>query len=111
MFDLFNQPEPPDLKFDGSDYDEALDKDRLTGQVKDIFELMKDGKWRTLGEIETVVKHPQASISAQLRNMRKARFGKYQVLRQRRGDRKQGLFEYQVLPPLKNIQAEIQPIT
>jgi hypothetical protein len=99
--DLFNQPKLSDApRFDGSNYEPELDHARLTGQLHDIYNLMKDGKWRTLSEIEEATGHPQASISAQLRNMRKARFvarfGNYLVSKQRRGDRKAGLFEYKI---------------
>lgn len=85
------------VPFNGSDYVPELDDKRLTGQVKDIYTLMVDGVWRTLGEIEEKTKHPQASISAQLRHLRKKRFGKNTVLKRRRGDETQGLFEYQLL--------------
>jgi hypothetical protein len=83
--------------FNGSDYQPTFDYNRLTGQLKSIWDLMKDGKWRTLGEIEVATGHPSASISAQLRHLRKPRFGSYQVNKRARGDRSKGLFEYQVL--------------
>lgn len=92
-----NNGELDNPRFDGSDYNPDLDDKRLTGQIKDIYNLMVDGVWRTLGEIEAAVKHPQASISAQLRHLRKKRFGKNTVNKRRRGDETQGLFEYQLL--------------
>jgi DNA-binding transcriptional regulator GbsR (MarR family) len=85
-------------RFDGSDYNPVFDNERLTGQIKDIYKLMIDGKWRTLGEIETETNYPQASISAQLRHLRKARFGSHILNKRNRGDRNKGLFEYQLLP-------------
>jgi len=91
---LFNQPE-----FNGSDYVAEFDKERLTGQIKRVFNCMIDGKFRTLAEIESITGDPQASISAQLRHLRKERFGSYTVNKQPRGDRKNGLFEYQLLKP------------
>ena len=84
-------------RFNGSDYVPELDDQRLQGQIKRIYELMKDGKFRTLSEIETLTGDPQASISAQLRHLRKERFGGFVVNRRRRGERKEGLFEYQLL--------------
>jgi len=60
---------------------------------------MASGTWRTLSEIETITGDPQASISAQLRHLRKARFGSYRIEKQRRGDETSGLFEYRLLPP------------
>ena len=88
--DLFTQPD-----FNGSDYVPELDRVRLTGQIKRIFECMKDGRWRTLSEIEAITNDGQASVSAQLRNCRKERFGKHTVLKRRRHEA--GLFEYQLI--------------
>lgn len=82
--------------FNGSDYEPELDKKRLTGQILRIYELMRDGRYRTLDEIARLTGDPAASISAQLRNLRKERFGSHTVLRQRRGDRTRGLFEYKL---------------
>ena len=36
-------------QFDGSDYSEKFDLARLTGQIARVYNLMKDGEWRTLG--------------------------------------------------------------
>ena len=83
--------------FNGSDYDPALDYKRLSGQIKRIYKLMRDGKWRTLSEIETQTGDHEASISAQLRNLRKPQFGSHVVEKQRRGERTSGLFEYRLL--------------
>jgi hypothetical protein len=69
---LFNGTSP--IHFDGSDYQPQHDYNRLTGQIKDIYEVMRDGRWRTLSEIEHLTGHPGASISAQLRNLRKPRY-------------------------------------
>lgn len=82
--------------FDGSDYDPTLDDERLTGQIKRVWDCMKDGRWRTLEEIATATGDPQASISAQLRHLRKERFGSHTVNKRRRGEPTQGLFEYQL---------------
>ncbi len=84
------------FRFDGPDYDSKLDARRLTGQILRIYAGMRDGGWRTLGEIEALTGDPQASISAQLRHLRKPRFGAYVVDKRRRGDRERGLFEYRV---------------
>lgn len=88
---LVNKP-----RFNGSDYDSAKDQDRLTGQIKRIFDLMKDGSWRTLSEIEHSTGDPPASISAQLRHLRKPRFGGFLVDKRRRGAAESGLFEYRL---------------
>jgi hypothetical protein len=78
--------------FNGADCGDC-DKKRLTGQINRVFSCMKDGRWRTLAEIEEITEDPQASISAQLRNLRKPRFGGYTVERANRGG---GLFEYRL---------------
>jgi predicted transcriptional regulator len=85
------------MKFDGGTYDPDFDERRLNRQFNRILDLMKDGDWRTLGEIERATGDPQASISAQLRHLRKKRFGSHIVNRRPRGDRAHGLYEYQVL--------------
>lgn len=97
-----NSPQP-DLfdaaraRFNGPAYDPGLDNVRLTGQIERIFKLMRDGAWRTLAEIESETGDGQASISAQLRHLRKARFGGHSVERQPRGDRTTGLYEYRLI--------------
>jgi len=89
--------------FDGPDYIPELDHDRLTGQIKRVKDLMLDGQWRTLAEIESHTGDPPASISAQLRHLRKERFGVWTVEKRRRGDPSDGLFEYRVLPPEEEV--------
>jgi len=82
------------MTFGGTTYNAARDGARLFAQFTDVFELMRDGVWRTLGEIETQTGHPQASISARLRDFRKKKFGGHTVNRQYLG---QGLFRYQLV--------------
>lgn len=84
------------LRFDGPDYREQLDAARLAGQHERIRDLMLDGVWRTLGEIGDALGYPEASVSAQLRHLRKPRFGAYIVEKRRRGEEGAGLFEYRV---------------
>jgi hypothetical protein len=81
------------LQFDGSDYNHKRDSPRLSTQFERIKSLMLDGRWRTLQEIEDQLHYPQASISAQLRHMRKPRFGGYIVQKQHLGA---GVFSYRV---------------
>jgi hypothetical protein len=84
-------------RFNGSDYDPEFDDKRLRGQIRRVWDLMRDGGWRTLAEIEAVTGDPQASISAQLRHLRKKRFGKHEVNKRPRGEREHGLWEYQLI--------------
>lgn len=85
------------VKFDGSDIDSEKDNLRLAGQLKVIYDLVKDGKYRTLREIEDQTNYPQSSISAQLRNLRKERYGSFNIEKRSRGDRENGLFEYRIV--------------
>ena len=93
--------DPTTTRFDGPAYNPETDDVRLTGQIKRVFETMKDGQWRTLGEIELATGDPQASISAQLRHLRKPRFGSHVVEKRNRGDAEHGHFEYRLLPEEK----------
>ena len=88
---------PKDFKFDGPVYEEKHDKIRLTGQILRIFEAIKDGGWYTLNEIHSKTKDPQASISAQLRHLRKDRFGSHTVDKKPRGKRNSGIWQYQLI--------------
>ena len=92
QMDLFQQ-----AYFDGAEYDPKSDDTRLTGQIKRVWECMKDSRWRTLREIEDITGDPQASISAQLRHLRKLRFGLHTINKRPRGERENGLFEYQLI--------------
>jgi hypothetical protein len=91
QYDLFNR-----ARFNGSDYQPQFDDKRLRGQMARIYTTMKDGAWRTLAEIEAITGDPPASISAQLRHLRKRRFGSHIVEKRARGDRHIGLFEYKL---------------
>jgi hypothetical protein len=88
---LFNQD------FQGKAYVREFDHSRLKGQAINVFNLMKDNKWRTLNEIHNILNYPEASISATLRDFRKEHFGGHTVNRQRRGNPTQGLHEYQLI--------------
>lgn len=89
---MFGQSQP--ARFDGVAYEPSRDDTRLSVQYRRIFALMSDGQWRTLGQIEAATGDPPASISAQLRHMRKLRFGGHTVNRRYLG---QGLYEYQLV--------------
>lgn len=85
------------VRFNGSDYNPEFDDKRLTGQIKRIYALMVDGKYRTLTEIAAITNDPQAIVSAQLRHLRKIRFGSHTINKRVRGVRENGLYEYQLL--------------
>ncbi len=90
--------------FNGSTYDPAHDEHRLKKQLGRVYNCMIDGIWRTLSEISEITKDHEASISAQLRNLRKPIFGGYVVERRSRGERSTGLYEYRLIKPLPLIQ-------
>ena len=83
-----------ELDFSGKTYVPQFDRERLNAQQRRVFDLMLDGEWRTLEEIRKVTHDPEASISARLRDLRN-KFA-FHVGRRRRGDPRDGLFEYQV---------------
>lgn len=85
--------------FAGATYSPSEDDERLSNQLLRVFEAMKDNEWRTLHEIEEITGDPPASISAQLRHLRKKKFGSYVVEKRVRGARAAGLYEYRVMPP------------
>lgn len=95
--------------FDGKTYERAKDHKRLSSQLFQVKWLMGDGKWRSLDQISTTLgfreqsSFPPASISARLRDLRKEKFGAYQVER-RRGDG--GLFEYRLVG---NTEGRVKP--
>jgi hypothetical protein len=79
--------------FDGIDIQHGRDQARLESQLDGIRRYMADGSWRTLQAIADATGYPHASCSAQLRNLRKAKFGSYQI------DRRyvdHGLYEYRI---------------
>jgi len=75
------------LDFDGPAYDPTFDRARLTGQALRVWRCMADGRWRTLQEIADSTGDPESSVSAQLRHLRKKRFGEHTVLKRTRGER------------------------
>ena len=100
----FRLPDPPPSQaFSGPAYDPDFDYARLKGQLQRIFDLMRDAQWRTLAAISAATGEPEASVSAQLRHLRKPRYGSWIVEKRRAG----GGWEYRVLPPSK---AAVEPI-
>ncbi len=90
----------------GPAYDERLDGARFRRQHQEIqYSMLAHGGWRTLAEIREALEYSDASISAQLRHLRKARFGSYQVEKRRRDGG--GSWEYRVLPPKPSIAASL----
>lgn len=100
MTDLFSYVPPPlpsparGEAFDGATYVPNRDYERLTGQLKAVYDVMKDGKWRTIPEIGSTVIGSEAAISARLRDLRKPKYGAHDVQREH-VDR--GLYRYRLV--------------
>ncbi len=79
---------------------EKQDRERLKGQALRVFDVMADGKWRTLSQIAAVTKwwhektDSEAGISARLRCFRKAGH----TVERRRVPGGNGLHEYRLTP-------------
>ncbi len=81
-------------RFNGSDYRPDRDDVRLTGQLLRVWGVMAKGAWHTLDEISRLTGDPAASVSAQLRHLRKPRFGGHQVEKEYISN---GLYKYRVI--------------
>jgi len=82
------------LDFDGATYSRKRDGARLQKQLNDVRRFMDRGQWWTLYELSTATGHPQTSVSARIRDLRKTNFGGHKV--ERRFVRA-GLFEYRLI--------------
>lgn len=83
-----------DAHFNGDDYQPARDKERLRGQILRVYSAIKDGRWRTLKQLSETTGDPEASVSAQLRHLRKPRFGGHEIVKRHV---KNGLYEYRLI--------------
>ncbi|HWY05319.1 MAG TPA: hypothetical protein VNY24_00560 [Candidatus Acidoferrales bacterium] len=93
----------------GPEYQKKFDGRRLNTQMQRVRDLMVQAsvreRWLTLGEIRAALedawlcRFPEASVSAQLRHLKKPAFGAYRLEKRRRAGPGFGLFEYRLLPP------------
>lgn len=60
--------------FDGATYNHQRDYARLNAQCRRVAEKMADGQPHTLRELSAKTGDPEASVSARLRDLRKAGF-------------------------------------
>lgn len=81
-----DDPRYVSLDFDGSSYEPAKDKVRLNGQQQRVYEVMRDGRWRTLAEIAEASNVPLSTVGSRVRDFRKPRFGHFDVQRKRLTD-------------------------
>jgi hypothetical protein len=99
---LFDTPKPKPC-FDGSDYQPERDDIRLGEQLARIWAIVKDSEWRTLQEIADATGDPPASVSAQLRHLKKVRFGKHTLNKRHIAN---GLYVYQIIPSGRSVNCE-----
>ncbi|MFU8773205.1 MAG: hypothetical protein ACNA8H_12390 [Anaerolineales bacterium] len=81
--------------FNGDDYTPQRDNKRLLSQLERVKLVMSDGKWHTLAGIATTTGDPAPSVSAQLRHLRKPRFGGHTIAKQHLNA---GLYIYRMEP-------------
>jgi hypothetical protein len=69
---------PPPVKFgnefDGVTFEKPRDGIRLNRQLSAVYEVMKDGEWRTLARISEITGAPMQSVSARIRDLSKPKF-------------------------------------
>tara|TARA_R110000751_G_scaffold17042_6_gene53133 strand:- start:2312 stop:2620 length:309 start_codon:yes stop_codon:yes gene_type:complete len=82
----------------GPAYKAEIDGVRIGKQHEVIRDFMLHVGYRTLAEISKALDYPESSISAQLRHLRKEKFGSYVVSKRRRVSN-QGTWEYSVASP------------
>jgi hypothetical protein len=68
----------------GPDYDTMIDGKRIHHQRDRIRLYMLGKQWVTLKEASTTLGYPEASVSAQLRHLRKPKHGSHMVEKRRR---------------------------
>lgn len=87
----------PDLdsmpRFDGATYQHARDHGRLASQLGEVLATVRNGAWWTLAALAFATGYPEASVSARLRDLRKAKFGGHIVERRYVSN---GQFEYRL---------------
>ena len=88
----------------GPAYDEKLDGPRVKNQLERIRDYMLSVEWKALHPIAEATGDPESSVSAQLRHLRKERFGSY-IVEKKRGAR--GLWHYRLLRPVPEKQGKL----
>ena len=76
--------------------DPTIDLSQWTGQLKRVFQVMKNGNWMTLGEVSFHARAPEASVSARIRDLKKRGIPHE---KRRQGS---GLYEYRLVSVIQN---------
>tara|TARA_R110000822_G_scaffold37824_2_gene105605 strand:+ start:855 stop:1130 length:276 start_codon:yes stop_codon:yes gene_type:complete len=82
-------------KFAGSNYQPERDDSRLTKQIDRVYNACSHGDPMTLSQISQKTGDPEASVSAQLRHLRKAKNGEHRVDKLHISS---GLYAYRLIP-------------
>ena len=87
----------------GPAYEAKHDEKRIMSQMEKVKYVLQQaaqyGGWMTLAELARKTNYPEASISAQMRHLRKPRFGGYTIEKRRVGIPSLGLWEYRLTLP------------
>jgi hypothetical protein len=81
------------LLFDGETYIPKRDGTRLGRALGETLSIMQDGEWHTINEIASRVRCSSPAASARIRDLRKEKFGGYNVERRHVS---KGLWEYRI---------------
>lgn len=84
---------PPDERFDGDDYVDGRDRNRLGKQLREVYNVMADHLPHTIAEVTERTGYPQQSIARQIRYLRAERFGGHIIERAHLGG---GLYSYRM---------------
>jgi len=84
-------------EFNGSNYNPARDDARLGNQLSRVYNACHSGKPMTLSQIAKITGDPEASVSAQLRHLRKPKHGEHTIDKQYISN---GLYTYTLTPNL-----------
>ena len=87
----------------GPAFDEVRDGQRIRGQIATIRELLLPLGYLTLAEIARLTGYPEASVSSDLRHLRKLAHGSFDVPKKRINN----TWRYTVNPPLERAQQSI----
>ena len=68
---------------------------RLANQLGRVYDLMKDGKWYTIAEVNRHAGGTESCTSAHMRSLRKSKYGAHEVERRYEGN---GLYRYRLIP-------------
>jgi DNA-binding Lrp family transcriptional regulator len=88
------------VSFDGEDMDQERDGERLNRQMNIIRERMENAGWLSVQQLSNELGFPATSVSAQIRNLRKDKFGGRYVERRYQGN---GLYQFKLHPVEGNI--------